>query len=69
MAARNEERHRSIGEGDLHSLSDDDYFAALEEMPPVYDENGNQITGLFDDVVDMREEKRRAAERKQGPTS
>jgi hypothetical protein len=45
-------------EANLHQLSDDDYFAAISEMPPVYDAEGNEVTGLFDDVVDLREAKR-----------
>lgn len=51
-------RHEQIREGDLHNLSDDEYFAALEQMPPVYDADGNEVTDLFDDVVDLRAEKR-----------
>lgn len=50
-------RHERIREGDLHNLSDDDYFDALAEMPPVYDADGNEVTGLFDDVQDKRTEK------------
>lgn len=56
-----EEKHRRTGEGGLHELTDDDYFTALETMPPVYDAEGRQVTGLFDDVQDLRAEK--AAER------
>lgn len=50
-------RHEQIREGDLHNLSDDDYFDALAQMPPVFDADGNEVTGLFDDVQDMRAEK------------
>lgn len=52
-------RHEQIREGDLHNLTDDDYFAALAQMPPVYDADGNEVAGLFDDVQDKRDEKRR----------
>lgn len=54
---------RDPREGNLHDLSDDDYFAAIQEMPPVFDADGDEVTGLFDDVQDRREEKRLAAER------
>jgi hypothetical protein len=51
-------RHEQIREGDLHNLTDDDYFDALAQMPPVYDADGNEVGGLFDDVQDKRAEKR-----------
>lgn len=54
-------QHEQTGEGNLHDLTDDEYFASLEEMPPVLDAEGNEITGLFADVVDARESKARAA--------
>lgn len=50
-------RHAVIREGDLHNLSDDDYFDAIAEMPKVCDGDGNEVTGIFDDVVDMRGKK------------
>lgn len=50
-------RHEQIREGDLHNLSDDDYFDALAQMPPVYDADGNEVHGLFADVQDKRAEK------------
>ncbi len=50
-------------EGNLHDLTDDDYFDALAQMPPVYDADGNEVSGLFDDVQDRRAEKRAAVER------
>lgn len=56
MAAVNP-RHAVIREGDLHSLSDDDYFDAIAVMPKVLDADGNEVTGIFDDVVDAREQK------------
>lgn len=56
-------RHQASGEGNLHDLSDDDYFEALAEMPKVFDADGNEVVGLFGDVQDRREEKRLAAER------
>jgi hypothetical protein len=54
-------RHQETGEGLLHELTDDEYFAAFEEMPKVYDADGNEVTGLFDDVQDKRAEKQIAA--------
>lgn len=49
-------------EGNLHDLTDDAYFAALAEMPPVLDAEGNEVTDLFADVVDAREEKAQIAQ-------
>lgn len=57
------DKHTVSGEGNLHDLTDDEYFNALPEMPPVYDAEGNQVTGLFEDVVDAREAKRAEAAR------
>jgi hypothetical protein len=57
------QQHEQAGEGLLHELTDDEYFAAIEQMPPVYDADGNRVPGLFDDVQDRRAEKRAAAER------
>jgi len=45
------------GEGNLHDLTDDAYFAAIESCPPVYDAAGNRLTSIFDDVQDKRAEK------------
>lgn len=56
-------RHEETGEGLLHELTDDEFFDALTQMPPVYDADGNEVIGLFDDVQDRRPEKRAAAER------
>lgn len=56
-------RHAETGEGLLHELTDDEYFAAFSQMPPVYDADGNEVSGLFDDVQDKRAEKKAAAER------
>lgn len=55
-------RHEQLGEGDLHNLTDADYFDALGDFPGAVDAAGQPIAGLFDDVVDARESKRRAAE-------
>lgn len=55
--------HQQTGEGLLHELTDDEFFDALPQMPTVYDADGNEVTGLFDDVQDRRAEKRAAAER------
>lgn len=52
-------RHAVLREGDLHNLSDDDYFDAIAAMPPVYDADGNEVPSLFDDVVDKRAAKAR----------
>lgn len=51
--------HAESGEGNLHDLSDDDYFDAIATMPPVYDADGHVVTGLFDDVIDARAQKAR----------
>lgn len=51
-------QHEEAGEGLLHQLTDDEYFDAIGQMPPVYDADGNEVTGLFDDVLDLREEKK-----------
>lgn len=52
------QEHREAGEGLLHHLTDDEYFDALPTMPKVFDADGNEVTGLFDDVQDLRAEKR-----------
>jgi hypothetical protein len=49
-------------EGNLGKLSDEDYFAAIGEFPGAVDEQGASVVGLFDDVVDARASKARAAE-------
>ncbi len=54
--------HEESGEGNLRDLDDDTYFRSLEEFPGAVDERGEPVVGLFDDVVDARESKRRARE-------
>ncbi len=49
-------------EGNLRKLTDEDYFAAIGEFPGAVDEQGRPVTGVFDDVVDARASKVRAAE-------
>lgn len=48
-------------EGNLRQLTDEDYFAAIDEFPGATDDQGRPVTGLFDDVVDARASKARAA--------
>lgn len=50
-------RHEETGEALLHELTDDEYFDALPLMPKVYDADGNEVVGLFDDVQDKRADK------------
>jgi hypothetical protein len=40
-------------DGDLHSVTDDEYFDALATMPPLLDEHG-QVVDHLDGVVDER---------------
>jgi hypothetical protein len=49
-------------EGNLGQLDDATYFDSLGEFPGAVDENGQPVEGLFDDVVDARESKQRAAD-------
>jgi hypothetical protein len=49
-------------EGNLGNLDDDTYFRSLDEFPGAVDGAGHPIEGLFDDVIDARESKRRAAQ-------
>ena len=51
--------HEGLMEGNLHDLTDDAYFKAIETCPAVLDCDGNPVEGLFADVVDLREAKRR----------
>ena len=52
------DRNYDPAEGNLHLLSDDEYFDDLHNNPvPVYDADGNELTGLYDDVVDERDKK------------
>lgn len=52
-------KHAATGEGNLHDLDDDTYFEAIAQMPKVFDADGNEVAGLFDDVVDARDAKAR----------
>jgi len=47
-------------DGDLHSLSDDEYFEALAAMPAVRDADGSPVD-VTGDVQDRRAEKAAAA--------
>lgn len=52
-------KHEQSGEGGLANLTDDDYFDDLNNhRVPVYDADGNELTGLYDDVIDARELKK-----------
>lgn len=45
-------------EGDLHSVTDDEYFEHLDQAKqiPIYDADGNEVD-VFADVVDARQQK------------
>jgi hypothetical protein len=43
-------------DGDLHSVTDDEYFAALAAMPVVRDADGKPVD-VIGDVVDARQQK------------
>ena len=46
------------GEANLHTLTDNVYFDDLNNhRVEVYDADGNPLTGIYDDVVDLRAEK------------
>lgn len=50
-------------EGDLHSVTDDEFFDHLEvaKQVPIYDADGHEVD-VFGDVVDAREQKRQIEE-------
>lgn len=45
-------------DGDLHSVTDDEFFENLEvaKQIPIYDADGNEVD-VFGDVVDARQQK------------
>lgn len=53
------DRHRATAEGGLHDLTDDEYFDDLNNhRVQILDAGGSVIEGIYDDVVDRREEKK-----------
>lgn len=52
-------KHEASGEGGLHDLTDDAYFDDLHNnLVTIFDADGNPVEGMYDDVVDMRAEKK-----------
>jgi hypothetical protein len=49
-------------EGNLGQLDDDTYFQSIDEFPGAVDEHGRPVEGLFDDVIDARDDKLREVE-------